>query len=196
MKPNRIRVFRGGAGTAVVWEKVSHGDPVGKIKSVGIGTFINQEFDSLREAKEFCEAEVERTKDGAFYLMIGDSILQEIAGFEEMQSKLRKSDMVYGITSTTAIGVIAAIGFLATSPFHSLYANLSLAIIAIVFYILFLWVFGLGNIEAAVAMVVLLSCAFLIITAVKQSRARHQKQGPSSALLVTPQTAGTSTHYG
>lgn len=196
MKPNRIRVFRSGAGTVVVWEKVSHGDPMGKIESVGTGTFVNQEFDSLRKAKEFCEAEVERMPEDSFYLMMGDDVLQEIASFEKMQSKLRKSDLIYGITSTLVIGAIAAIGFFVTSPFQSVYANIALAIVAMVFYVLFLGIFGLGNIEAAVTMVIFLSCAFLVISAVKKPRARQEKQIQSSALLAKPPTPSVSSQCG
>jgi hypothetical protein len=150
-----IRIFKRGKGTFCEWSFAS-GEGRGRILNEGDGLFLDKTFRTIDEAKEFCRAEIRSDASLVFEVMSGDEILETALDAEWHRAKERRSGLVYAIASSAVMALIACGISIGALRFDAVWAHGLFVVGMIALYVLLLAMYGTGNIEGAVAMIIIL----------------------------------------
>ena len=161
-----IKLFQAGKATFCEW-RFENGQPFGRILNQGAGVFLGSAFCSLEEAKLFCERALEKDASLIFYIVQGDDIIAAIQDDAYHKAKETKEGRIYAAVSTAIVMVLASGVSFMIMPFQvMIYDALFIGAMG-VFYLLLYSIGGRWNLEAVVAIIillVLLSAAVPLVT--------------------------------
>jgi len=176
-----IKVFRHGKGTRTRLEFVE-GKPRHTLTQAGAGRFLNDNFQTLEDASNFCFAELQKDESAILYITEGELILKMVLNHAFHEAKKYEAGRRYAVLSSLAFALISWLIVTTMSPFASTGANLALAGGAVLFYILLLCLYGTRNVEAAIVMTLLLVLLCTLLPALKRARDKARKASHSSAI--------------
>lgn len=161
MAEELIRVFREGKGTGCEM-RFENGQSLGRILNQGEGVFLDKQFLSVEDAKAFCESELEKDVSLVFDIMRGDHILHTIMNLAYHEAREKRRNRNYAILSTAAVMLLTLIVSATVMPFQTITGHLVFIAGMTLLYVFLLSIMGAGNIEGAVAMVIILVLVVLI----------------------------------
>ena len=182
MKPGIIRIFRAGRDTCCEW-RFDAGVGRGRILKPGSGVFIDPRFKSLLDAREFCEKELERDNSLILYMMDGDDIVDTVMDVAFHEAEQKRSGLIYAIISSTIIAAAAFGISIGLIRFESTYGHIAFVAGMTMLYILMLWTMGTGNIDSAVAMIMILVLTALLVTQIRKHHEPKNSLNPVSDTL-------------
>lgn len=153
--PDKITVFQEGRGTTCGW-RTENGEWRGRIERVGRGRHLDGTFDSVEAAEADCQRRL-RDDPGLVFLLLRDDELVGIVLDEAWHAaRERRAGIVRGVVSILVFAGLAwglSVELLALA---SPWAHAAVVGGVVAIHCLLLWIFGMGNIEAVVWMIMLL----------------------------------------
>jgi hypothetical protein len=173
-----IRVFREGKGTGCE-TRFENGQSLGRILNQGEGVFLDKQFLSVEDAKAFCKSELEKDVSLVFDIMRGDDILHTIMNLAYHEAREKRRNRNYAILSTAAVMLLALIVSVTVMPFQTITGHLVFITGMTLLYVFLLSIMGTGNIEGAVAMVIILVLVVLLAPQLTKHLKSNQEIGRS-----------------
>tara|TARA_B100001093_G_scaffold506259_1_gene564904 strand:+ start:544 stop:1095 length:552 start_codon:yes stop_codon:yes gene_type:complete len=164
----KYKLFKSGKETFIERRREDEG-PFGLIFNKGAGEYMDDSFDDLVEAKDYCNKIIKEDPSTVFYIMIGEKIVDSVLDSAWHESEDRKSDYRYNIYSGMVVLFIATVISIAVMKFDMIAYHF---IFSFGFTLLYLFLNRLndrGSIDGLVVILILLILASISKPAIEKA---------------------------
>lgn len=151
----QIKVFRQGKGTFCE-SHVENGRYVSRILNQGAGYFLDNTFSTVKEAKAFCETELEKDASHVFYVVQGENIIDYIRNDAYHDAIEAKQNRLFVAVTTIIVMLLASVVSFIFMPFQLVLYD---ALFIVAMGVLYLMIYSIGgrlNVEGVVLMIIIL----------------------------------------
>ena len=151
-----MKVLRAGRSTRTML-RFKNGVQESTLLNIGHGIFLGNDYENQADARRACDSALSHDPSAIIHIVLGDKILETVLDLEFQRKKNKKKKAIYSVILTIVIFALPLNISLFLMPFTSLLGH-GLFIGGMTFlYVLALFIYGAGNFEALIVMIIFLS---------------------------------------